>query len=411
MELNPDMSVQQQMEVLVEGTQEVIDEELLKKKLQESKKEGRPLRVKLGLDPSAPDIHLGHTVVLRKMRQFQDLGHEVVCLIGDFTGRVGDPSGASETRPQLTESEVKENAKTYEIQVFKVLDPDKTIIEFNSKWLSDMSFSDVVELASNVTVARMIERGDFNERFTGDEAIYLHEFFYPLMQGYDSVALEADVELGATDQKFNLLMARQIQRAYDVEPEVAMLMPLVEGLDGTRKMSKSLGNYIGLTEEPKEMFGKVMSIPDELIGKYALHFTDVPEQKVEAMQQAMQESNLNPRDAKVQLAHRLVSMYCGKKQADEAQKEFVRVFSEGQLPEDMPQVQVSELVDEDGQVWIVSLIREAGFADSNSKARRFIKGGAVRIDDEKVTDIHAEIQVEDDSVLRVGKRRFARLRV
>ncbi len=411
MKLNPDMSVKQQMKVLTGGAVEVIEEQLLQDKLQRAKDTGRPLRVKLGLDPSAPDIHLGHTVVLRKLRQFQDLGHQVICLIGDFTGRVGDPSQASETRPQLSEQEVKENAKTYQEQVFGVLDPDRTTIDFNSRWLGEMNFADVVRLASNVTVARMLERADFSDRFTDDKPIYLHEFFYPLMQGYDSVALEADVELGGTDQKFNLLMARQIQRAYGDEPEVAMLMPLAEGLDGTRKMSKSLDNYIGITEQPQEMFGKVMSIPDDLIASWARYFTDVPEEKIQAMQQAMDAGNLNPRDAKLQLACRIVTMYHDRQKADAAQEHFSRVFTRGEVPEDMPQLDVSDELDDDGKIWIVALIRAADFADSNSEARRLVDGGAVRIDGERITDPHADVEVEDEAVLRVGKRRFARLRV
>ena len=407
--LHAGMTVEQQMEVLVENTLEVIDAEELENKLIRSQKEERPLKVKLGLDPSAPDIHLGHTVVLRKMRQFQDLGHEVVCLIGDFTGRVGDPSGASQTRPQLTEAQVQENAQTYAEQVFLILDPEKTTIEFNSRWLAAMNFADVVQLASAVTVARMLERNDFAERLAGGQGVHVHEFFYPLMQGYDSVALESDVELGGTDQKFNLMMARQIQRAYDLEPEVAILMPLIEGTDGHQKMSKSLGNYIAITDEPEDMYGKTMSIPDELIIRYFRHLTSVPAAEVEDMEAALDRGEANPRDAKAQLARTLVGMYWGEQASTEAEEAFNRVFARGQMPEEMEEVHVEELF-QDGSVWLIGLLRSAGFSSSNSEARRLIQQGAVSIDGDRITDPAAHVKFKDHAVLRVGKRRFARLR-
>jgi len=398
-----------QLGILMSNTEEVVSEEELLDKLRVSLTEDRPLRVKLGLDPSAPDIHLGHAVVLRKLRQFQDLGHQVIALIGDFTGRVGDPSGVSETRRQLTEEEVMENARTYQDQMFKVLDPDKTVLDFNSRWLSPMSFADVVELSSHITVARMLERNDFAERHSRDRAIYVHEFFYPLMQGYDSVALEADVELGGTDQKFNLIMARTIQRAYDVEPEIAMCMPIIEGTDGVRKMSKSLDNYIGVTESPREMFGKIMSLPDALTCRYFRLLTDRTPEEVDAMEEALAAGEMHPREAKEQLGIAIVSDYHDAEAAGAAAEDFRAVFSGGATPEEMPALDCRELLDEDGTVWIVGMIAAAGFASSNSEARRLVEQGAVSIDGARVEDPTARIAPEAGQVLRVGRRRFCRL--
>ncbi len=409
MDLHPDMAVKEQVRVLTENTAEVVNEEELAAKLRKSRETDRPLKVKLGLDPSAPDIHLGHTVVLRKMRQFQDLGHEVICLIGDFTGRVGDPSGASDTRRQLTEDEVRENAQTYAEQVFKILDPERTTMQFNSRWLAPMTFSDLIELASHITVARMIERNDFAERMRSDRPVYVHEFFYPLMQGYDSVALEADVELGGTDQRFNLMMARDIQRAYGVEPEVAVLMPVLEGTDGERKMSKSLGNYIGVTEDPGSMFGKVMSISDDMIIRYFQHLTDVPADEMAGMKEHMRRREVNPRDLKVKLALKLVSSYHDADAAERAEAAFAEVFSRGGQPEDIEEIDVTQML-EGGRVWIVHLISGCDFASSNSEARRLVQQGAVSLDGDKVTDPTQQVLITDGMVLRVGKRRFARLR-
>ncbi len=410
MNLHADMSIQKQVEVLTENTAEVINAEELESKLRRSREENRSLKVKLGLDPSAPDIHLGHTVVLRKMRQFQDLGHEVICLIGDFTGRVGDPSGASATRRQLTEDEVRENAQTYAEQVFQILDPQRTTMQFNSSWLAPMTFSDLIELASNITVARMIERSDFAERLRSDRAVYVHEFFYPLMQGYDSVALEADVELGGTDQRFNLMVARDIQRAYGVEPEVAMLMPVLEGTDGVRKMSKSLDNYIGVTEDADSMFGKVMSISDDMIIRYFRHLTDVPADEVAEMEEQMRREEVNPRDLKVRLARTLVTFYHDGEAAARAEDGFAQVFARGGQPGHMDEVDVSRMLDEGGQVWVVHLVTGCDFATSNSEARRLVQQGAVSLDGEKITDPTEQLMPKDGAVLRVGKRRFARLR-
>ncbi len=398
-----------QFDILVGNTEEVVGEEEFLDKLRASVAEDRPLRIKLGLDPSAPDIHLGHAVVLRKLRQFQDLGHRVICLIGDFTGRIGDPSGVSETRRQLTEAEVVQNARTYQEQIFKILDPDKTTMDFNSRWLGVMKFEDVIELASHITVARMLERNDFAERHGSDRPIYVHEFFYPLMQGYDSVALEADVELGGTDQKFNLVMARTIQRAYDVEPEIAMLMPIIEGTDGVRKMSKSLGNYIGITEEPEQMFGKVMSLPDQLMPRYFRLLTDTEPAEIARIEDALAAGEVNPRDVKEELGVAIVGGYWGEEAARGAAASFRKVFSGGELPEDMPEVACADLLDEDGTVWIVGLISETGFASSNSEARRLVEQGAVSLDGERVEDPRARIVPTPGAVLRVGRRRFCRL--
>ncbi len=399
------LSPEEQLEILKRGTAEIVSEEELLAKLRKSVKTGKPLRVKLGVDPTAPDIHLGHTVVLRKLKQFQDLGHEVVLLIGDFTGRIGDPTDRSETRKQLSEEEVKRNAATYIEQIGKVLDREKLIVDFNSRWLAPMTFADVVELASKYTVARMLERDDFARRYREGCPLHVHEFFYPLMQGYDSVALEADVELGGTDQKFNLIMARHIQREYGMEPEVAMLTPLIEGTDGVQKMSKSAGNYIGIDEPPEEMFGKTMSIPDELIVRYMTLLTDIPMEEIGSWESGMASGRVNPRDAKLYLAEELVRMYHGAEEARRAREGFIKVFSRGQLPEDMPEVHL-----DGGTIGLVDLLLKAGFASSKSEARRFIRGGAVRLNGEKVMHQDARVTVEDGAVVQVGKRKFARLR-
>ncbi len=403
--------VEEQLERLRRGVAEIISEAELADKLRRSRAEGRPLLVKLGLDPSAPDLHLGHTVVLRKLRQFQDLGHRVVCLIGDFTGRVGDPSGKSETRRQLSEEEVRANAETYRRQVFKILDPERTVIDFNSRWLAPLTFADVVLLASRVTVARLLERDDFAARYREGRPIHLHEFFYPLMQGYDSVALRADVELGGTDQRFNLMMARHIQREYGQEPEVAVLTPIVEGLDGVQKMSKSLGNYIGITEPPDEMYGKTMSIPDTLIVRYLEHFTDVPLAEIRRMEADMAAGRLNPRDAKMRLAREIVTLYHGADAARRAEEGFVRRFRLGELPEEMAEVRLSPDEFPGGRVWLPRLLVRCGLVPSTSEGRRKVLEGAVRLDGERLSDPAAEVAVTDGLVLQVGKRRVARVRL
>lgn len=407
----PTPSIDEQVALLRRGTAEIISEAELAGKLRRARAEGRPLRVKLGLDPSAPDIHLGHTVVLRKLRQFQDLGHQVTCLIGDFTGRIGDPSGKSETRKQLTEEEVRANAGTYADQVFKILDPDRTTIDFNSRWLAPMSFADVVRLASLIPLARMLERDDFARRFQEHRPIHLHEFFYPLMQGYDSVALQADVELGGTDQRFNLMMARDIQREYGQEPEVSVITPILEGLDGVQKMSKSLGNYIGINESPAEMYGKTMSIPDTLITRYFLHLTDVPLAEVRDMEAAMAAGRLNPRDAKMRLAREIVGLYHGGEASRAAEDAFVRVFRQGELPADLREVRLAPAEFDGGRVWLPRLLTRCGLAASTSEGRRKVEEGAVRLDGERASDPNAEVALIDGLVLQVGKRQAARIRL
>ena len=405
------MDINEQIEILKRGVSDLISEEELREKLKEAEKEGRPLKVKLGLDPTAPDIHLGHTVVLRKLKQFQDLGHEVYLVIGDFTGMVGDPTGKSETRKQLTEEEVKENARTYQEQFSKVLDRDKTKLVFNGDWLGDMNFADVLELSSKYTVARMLERDDFSKRYEAGKPIGIHEFFYPLMQGYDSVAIEADVELGGTDQRFNLLVGRNLQKEYGQEPQVIVMMPLLEGLDGVNKMSKSLDNYIGVYDKPADMFGKVMSLPDDLIARYFELLTDVSQEKLADIKEKLERDDFNPMNLKKELAREIVTEYHDAEAAEKAQQEFENVFSRGNLPEDIPEIEIEESELEDGELWIVKLVAKTGLVDSNSEARRMIKQGAVTIDDEKYKKINLDIEVEDGMIIQIGKRRFAQIKL
>ena len=402
--------VERQMQVLRRGAVEILEEHELREKLARSLREGRPLRVKLGMDPSAPDIHLGHTVVLRKLRQFQDLGHQVILVIGDFTARVGDPTGRKTTRPALTVEQVRANARTYADQVFRILDPQRTRLVYQ-EWFEEMGFDDVLRLAATYTVARMLEREDFKNRLESGQPISLHELFYPLMQAYDSVALEADVELGGTDQKFNLLVARDVQREYGQEPEVALLMPLLVGTDGVEKMSKSLGNYIGLTDPPGEMYGKTMSIPDPLIVPYLELLTDMPEAEIERIRQAMASGDLNPRDAKMMLARLLVTQYHGEAAAREAEERFVQVFQRRELPEDIPEVRLEPEMVRSGAARVVDLLVAAGLVESRSEARRMVRQGAVSVDGRRIDDEQAALAVSDGSVVRVGRRRFARLRL
>lgn len=401
--------IEKQLQIIKRGVTELISEDELKDKLKEAQKEDRSLKVKLGLDPTAPDIHLGHTVVLQKLKQFQDLGHEVILLIGDFTGRIGDPSGKSKTRPQLTEEEVMENAKTYQEQIFKVLDPDKTRLVFNSEWLGEMDFADVLNLSSKYTVARMLEREDFANRYENNQSIGVHEFFYPLMQGYDSVAIEADVELGGTDQKFNLLVGRRLQKEYGQDPQVILMMPLLEGLDGEQKMSKSLGNYIGIDDDPNDMYGKVMSIPDKLLGRYFELLTDVSLEELEEIKNGLSSGELHPMETKKRLAETIVAKYYDETTAKKAAQEFERVFKDGELPEDIPQVELSSDKLEDGELWIVKLVAATGLVDSNSQARRMIKQGAVKIDGEKYDKMNLDLEVEDGMIIQIGKKRFAEI--
>ncbi len=405
------MTIREQIEILRHRTAEVISEEDLEEKLGRAAAKGEPLRVKLGLDPSAPDIHLGHAVVLRKMRAFQDLGHEVVLVVGDFTGRIGDPSGRSEARRQLSSDEVVANARTYQEQAHKILDPARTRVAFNGEWLSKLSFEDVIRLASKYTVARMLEREEFRDRFREERPIHIHEFFYPFMQAYDSIALRADVELGGTDQKFNILFGRMLQREYDQEPQVAMLMPILVGIDGVQKMSKSLGNYIGVAESPSSMYGKTMSIPDEIMMTYYELATTLPDGEVAAIRAGLESGKMHPRDAKRRLGREIVGLYHGPRAAREAEREFDAVFREGALPEDVPEVAISRSELEHGGMWCPRLLVAAGLADSTSEARRLVEQGGVRVGDDRITDPRARVAVESGTIVRVGKRRCARIRM
>jgi tyrosyl-tRNA synthetase len=382
-------------------------EVLLKSDLARKVGRGKPLRVKAGFDPTAPDLHLGHTVLLNKMRQFQQLGHEVIFLIGDFTGLIGDPSGRNQTRPPLTPEEVQANARTYERQVFKILDPERTKVDFNSRWLSPLQAADFVRLAAHYTVARMLERDDFAKRYKAGQPIAIHEFLYPLAQGYDSVALKADVELGGTDQKFNLLVGRQLQGAYGQEPQVVITMPLLEGTDGINKMSKSLGNYIGIAEPPGDMFGKVMSISDELMWRYFELLSFRPLAEIAALRQAAGEGR-NPRDIKLELAGELTARFHGAAEAARAEREFLARVSERVVPADLPP-KVLEV--DAGGIRLPSLLKAAGLAASTSEATRKIEEGAVRIAGERVRDRGLLLSAGADLVLQVGSRRFARVRL
>ncbi|PWW08656.1 tyrosyl-tRNA synthetase [Paenibacillus cellulosilyticus] len=402
--------VERQLSIIRRGAAEIIPEDALASKIAASVVSGKPLKVKLGLDPSAPDIHIGHTVVLHKMRQFQDLGHEVQLIIGDFTGKIGDPTGKSETRKQLTEEDVRRNAATYEAQMFKILDPQKTKFYFNSEWLGAMKFEDVLQLAAKLTVARMLERDDFAKRYTNNLPIHIHEFFYPLMQGYDSVSLESDIEIGGTDQTFNILMGRTLQSAFGFQDsQAAILMPLLEGLDGVQKMSKSLGNYIGIDEAPNEMFGKTMSIPDELMLKYYELSTMITNEELAALREGLQDGTVHPRDAKVQLAKQYVSMYHGEEAAEQAEQHFITVFQKGAMPDDIEPFQVNAELLEDGGVIVSKLLVALGFASSSSEARRSLVQGAVKLNGEKLLDPNERIAIKDGDIIQAGKRKFAQL--
>ena len=402
---------EKQLEVIKRGTVEIIPEDELKQKIERSIAAGKPLRIKLGLDPTAPDIHLGHTVVLQKMRQFQELGHEVIIILGDFTARIGDPTGRSETRPQLSEEEIQTNARTYERQIYKILNPDRTKLVFNSQWLAPLNFAQVIQLAAKYTVARMLERDDFSRRFHEGLPISVHEFFYPLMQGYDSVALGADVEVGGTDQKFNLLMGRTLQKEYGQEPQIALTMPILEGLDGAQKMSKSLGNYIGIDEPPQEMYGKAMSLPDELMLRYFELVTPVSLEELREISAGLTGGRLHPRDVKMRLAREIVAFYHGAQAAREAEKEFIRVFRQHELPEEMAEFTVTPRMLENGSIWLPRLMLLTGLAPSTSEGRRLILQGAVKVDGEKVSDPAYNLVPADGMVVRSGKRRFVRLKV
>ena len=393
--------VQEAMDLIARGADEILLEAELKKKLET----GKPLRIKAGFDPTAPDLHLGHIVLINKLHQFQQLGHKVVFLIGDFTGMIGDPSGKSATRPPLTREQIKENSETYQQQIFKILDPDETEVAFNSSWMDKMGAADVIRLASNYTVARMLERDDFNKRYKSNQSIAIHEFLYPLVQGYDSVALDADVELGGTDQKFNLLVGRQLQETHGKAPQVVLTMPILEGLDGVQKMSKSLGNYIGINEPANEMFGKIMSISDDLMWRYfeLLSFKSLDE--INGFKQKIDEGE-NPRDIKFLLAKEIITRFHDAKAAEAAQADFINRFSNNAIPDEMPELGIN--VGADGMA-IANVLKESGLVNSTSDAHRMIKQGAVKIDGERVEDSKQLLKAGFSAVLQVGKRKFARV--
>jgi tyrosyl-tRNA synthetase len=398
------LSPEKQLEIIKRGAAEIILEEELLEKL----KEDRPLRIKAGFDPTAPDIHIGHTVLLEKMRQFQELGHEVIFLIGDFTGMIGDPSGKSETRKPLTKEEVLENARTYREQIYRILDPEKTRVEFNSSWMSDMKAEDLIKLTGHYTVARMLEREDFKQRWQSQSPISIHEFLYPLVQGYDSVVLEADVELGGTDQKFNLLVGRELQKEYGQKPQCLVMMPLLEGTDGVKKMSKSLGNYIGITEPPGEMFGKIMSISDELMLRYYELLSHISLEELNDLREKIKSGSLNPKEAKERLALEIVTRYWGEEEARKALEGFERVFSRKELPEEIPEFSVS--ASDDGGVWLPRILKDAGMTKSTSEGVRMIRQGGIRVDDRKVEDTSYSL-APGEYIVRAGKRRFLKVRV
>lgn len=400
------MSVAEQLAAIKRGAVDILLENELRGKLEKSLKSGIPLKVKAGFDPTAPDLHLGHTVLIQKLRQFQLMGHEVYFLIGDFTGMIGDPTGKTETRKALTREDVLKNAETYKEQVFKILDPQKTKVVFNSEWLSALMASDMIALASKYTVARMLEREDFSKRFGNQLPISIHEFLYPLIQGYDSVALRADIEIGGTDQKFNLLVGRELQREWGQEPQVVITMPLLEGLDGVNKMSKSLGNYIGINEPPDEIFGKIMSVSDELMLRYYELLSDLPLSELDDLKAGIKDGTVHPMEAKKSLGREIVARYHGSTAADSAEEKFVRRFRDNQVPEEIDSFALSA---ESGKILLCKVLAEVGLVKSNGEGRRAIQQGGVKVDSHKVTDENFELSGGNQYIVQVGKRRFARV--
>ncbi len=398
--------LQRQLEIIKKGVVELLPEDEFVEKLKKSIQTKKPLRVKQGFDPTAPDIHLGHTVGLRKLRQFQDIGHQVVLIIGDYTGLVGDPSERSATRPQLEYDQLMKNAETYQEQFFKIVDKSKTEVHFNGEWFEKMSLRDIMALASKFTVARMLERDDFEKRYKDGLPIAVHEFFYPLMQAYDSVMIKADIEIGATEQKFNLVAGRHIQEAYGQVPQCILTLPVLVGLDGVNRMSKSLGNYIGVDEPAKEIFGKVMSIPDNLIYAYYELVTDVGPEELREIKNKLASTEFNPRDLKMELGVMLASMYHDREQAEEAKAEFERVFSGGGVPDDIPEFSIASL---GSPIWVVKLLTGTDMVKSGGEARRLIKGGGLYLDNERLTDDAMEIKLAEGMLFKVGKRRFFKI--
>jgi tyrosyl-tRNA synthetase len=404
------ISVKEQIRIISKGAAEVINIEDLEIKLQRAIDEKKPLIVKLGLDPSAPDIHLGHAVVLRKLKQFQELGHRVVIVIGDFTGMIGDPTGKSKTRRQLTREEVLDNAETYEKQIFKILDKSKTEVRFNSEWLSKLNFKDVLELSAKYTVARMLEREDFKNRFEKHESIGIHEFFYPLMQGFDSIALEADVELGGTDQRFNVLMGRTLQRDYDQKEQVALFMPLLEGLDGKNKMSKSLNNYVGINEASDIMFEKIMTVPDELIIKYYELATDIHPDLVDRVRKELLEGKRNPRDIKMELAKEITILYHGENAGIIAEEHFKTVFQKKEIPTNIPEFKIENSQSDNKFLTIIEILTNAHILPNRSEAKRLVEQGAIKVNSEKILDIKKN-DFKNNDIIQIGKGRFLRLNI
>ena len=395
----------EQLEVIKRGAVEIIVEADFLKKLEKSSNENRPLKIKAGFDPTAPDIHLGHTVLLEKMRQFQELGHEVIFLIGDFTGMIGDPSGKSEMRKPLTKEDVLENAKTYRDQISKILDPEKTRVVFNSEWMSQMNSSKMIQLTSTYTVARMLEREDFKQRWINQNPIGIHEFMYPLIQGYDSVVLQADVELGGTDQKFNLIVGRELQKEYGQEPQCIVLMPLLEGLDGVKKMSKSLGNYIGITEPPKEMYGKIMSISDKLMLRYYELLSHISLEELSSLKEEIKKGAVHPKHAKENLALEIVERYWSKEEAFRVKEEFEHIFQQKGLPDEIP---AFDLTWEEKEMWVPKIMKLSGLTSSTGEAMRLIKQGGVTVNEHKVDDTDAKLPA-GSYLFKVGKRKFLRV--
>lgn len=402
------ISINEQIRIICKGTAEIIDQEELKQKLIKAEESNKQLIVKLGLDPTAPDIHLGHTVVLRKARQIQDLGHKVIIIIGDFTGMIGDPTGRSKTRKELSSEEVLINAETYKKQMFKILDPHKTEVKFNGEWLSKLNFKDVINLASKYTVTRMLEREDFKNRFKAQQSIAVHEFMYPLMQGYDSIAIKADIEIGGTDQRFNILMGRTLQKEYNEEKQIAIFLPLLEGTDGVEKMSKSLGNYIGIDENANEMYSKAMSIPDKLIIKYYDLVTDIHPDEVDEIKKSLENTKNNPRDIKMKLSKEIVKLYHGEAAADEAEDYFKSVFQKKSIPEDIKEIELLNNSILNQQRDILRIITDMNFVKSNREAKRLVEQGGVKLNGEKIS-LEETIKLKNGDIIQCGKRNFVKV--